>query len=358
MQHIPPFLVALPLALGLGLGLGFRAPDDEKTLGPGAVASAPTPPTPPEAPETGPGSAEYAHAGLTSEFFGKGPKSCWLFLPDGPRPEKAPVVVFLHGWAAITPRAHGAWITHLVRRGNIVIFPRYQRILTPPREFTPNAAHAIRAALERLTEPGGVTPDLERVAFLGHSMGGVLTANLAAEARERGLPQPRALFAMQPGITETRPDGRFIHLADLSKIPADTLLLSLASDVDGITGTRDARRIYLESTRIPAENKDYLLLHSDLHGRPRLIADHSAPVAVDPRFEVGARFAPPSEEDAAWGLDALDWYGFWKPFDALCDAAFFGEHREYALGNTPEQRFMGKWSDGKPVREIDVLDLR
>jgi hypothetical protein len=34
------------------------------------------------------------------------------------------------------------------------------------------------------------------------------------------------------------------------------------------------------------------------------------------------------------------------------------EHREYALVNTPEQRLMGTWSDGKPVREPDLLDLR
>ena len=43
-------------------------------------------------------------------------------------------------------------------------------------------------------------------------------------------------------------------------------------------------------------------------------------------------------------------------FDALCDAAFFGRNREYALGGGPEQRFMGKWSDGTPVKELVVTD--
>ena len=36
--------------------------------------------------------------------------------------------------------------------------------------------------------------------------------------------------------------------------------------------------------------------------------------------------------------------------------AFDGEWCEYALGNTPEQRFMGTWSDGVPVAEPLVTD--
>ena len=54
--------------------------------------------------------------------------------------------------------------------------------------------------------------------------------------------------------------------------------------------------------------------------------------------------------------NALDYYGFWKLFDGLCDAAFRGANREYALGNTPEQRFMGRWSDGTPVKQLAVGD--
>jgi hypothetical protein len=55
-------------------------------------------------------------------------------------------------------------------------------------------------------------------------------------------------------------------------------------------------------------------------------------------------------------VNALDYYGTWKLFDALCDAAFTGKNREYALGNTPQQRFMGLWSDGSPVKELIVTD--
>ena len=37
------------------------------------------------------------------------------------------------------------------------------------------------------------------------------------------------------------------------------------------------------------------------------------------------------------------------------DAAFYNKNREYALGNTPQQRFMGVWSDGVPVKELKVI---
>jgi hypothetical protein len=52
----------------------------------------------------------------------------------------------------------------------------------------------------------------------------------------------------------------------------------------------------------------------------------------------------------------MDYYGHWKPFDALCDAAFYGRHRAEALGNSPQQRYMGRWSDGVPVREVVVTE--
>ncbi|MGV8546894.1 chlorophyllase/cutinase-like alpha/beta fold protein, partial [Pseudomonas aeruginosa] len=54
-------------------------------------------------------------------------------------------------------------------------------------------------------------------------------------------------------------------------------------------------------------------------------------------------------------IDALDWYGTWKLFDGLTDAAFYNRNRQYALGGTPEQTGLGQRSDGPPVKPIKVL---
>jgi hypothetical protein len=64
----------------------------------------------------------------------------------------------------------------------------------------------------------------------------------------------------------------------------------------------------------------------------------------------------PLYSDLVDSINAQDYYGYWRLFDALCDAAFYGKNREYALGNTEKQRFMGKWSDGKPVKELQVIE--
>jgi hypothetical protein len=79
-----------------------------------------------------------------------------------------------------------------------------------------------------------------------------------------------------------------------------------------------------------------------------LEATHMAPVAPEALPDGGASrlFKP----------DALDWYGLWKLFDGLTDAAFYSKNRDYALGNTAEQRFMGVWSDGVPVKELLVTN--
>src|ERR1700752_558703 len=182
--------------------------------------------TPPAQPASGPGGKQYAHASVTKNRYGKGGQEYWIFEPDTPKPSIAPVVVFLHGWGGMNPMYYGAWIDHLVKRGNIVMYPRYQAsLLTSIQEFTPNTVKAIKDGIERLqTEPGHVKPDLNRFAAVGHSMGGLLAASVAAMASESGLPRVSAVMSVEPGITQAPIS---FPLADLKKISAETLLLAV-----------------------------------------------------------------------------------------------------------------------------------
>jgi len=327
--------------------------------------------TAPLQPQTGPGGKQYLHAGVTKNRYGKGGKEYWIFEPDSPKPRSAPVIVFLHGWGGMNPLYYGAWLDHLVKRGNIVVYPRYQaNLLTSISEFTPNALQAVKDAIRRLqTEPGHVSADLTKFATVGHSLGGLLAANVAALASETGLPRVLAVMSVEPGITEAPINA---PLGDLKKLPPETLLLSIAGDQDTLVRDTDAKRIYYESTRVSADNKDFITLVSDSHGRPALVASHRAPTAHDKSYDNGEGVGGgPSENSNRVGdarqrsrsarletmmVNALDFYGTWKLFDGLCDAAFFGKNREYALGNTPQQRFMGVWSDGVAVKELKVTD--
>jgi dienelactone hydrolase len=329
-------------------------------------------PSPPPQPETGLGGKQQPHEAVIKNRYGKGAKEYWVYEPDKPRPSAAPVVIFLHGWGGMNPLYYGAWIDHIVRRGNIVIYPRYQAsILTRREDFIPNTISALKDAFTLLqTERGHVKPDLTKVAAVGHSLGGVLAASVGALAAESGLPKVRAVMSVEPGLTRSPAD---IPMADLKKIPRDTLLLSVAGDRDTLVDDQDAKRIFYESTQIPLENKDFIKLITDDHGRPGLIASHRAPTAPLKDYDNGdgdlserlrrsgggsSQPSGPMRSDGSRtpAVDALDYYGLWKLLDGLCDAAFFKKNREYALGNTPQQRYMGQWSDGVPVKELVVTD--
>ncbi|MGH8104209.1 MAG: alpha/beta hydrolase fold domain-containing protein, partial [bacterium] len=187
-------------------------------------------------------------------------------------------------------------------------------------------------------------PDLSRVAVVGHSAGGDLTGDIAAVAVDKGLPQPKAAMLVEAARGKEMQTGKNIPLIpveDFSKIAASTLMLVVVGDDDTIAGDSDAKIFFKTASKVPPQNKDFIIVHSDHHGTPDLKATHFAPVANSKLKE---------------SINALDYYAYWKLFDALSDCAFYRKNCDVALGNTPAQRFMGKWSDGTPVKELTVTD--
>jgi len=296
----------------------------------------------PQQPDSGPGGSDYIHANYERSRFGRAGEQYWLFTPTEPRPRRAPVVVFLHGWMTAEPLFYEAWIVHLVRRGAIVIFPRYQSgPRTPAAEFTALAARAVKQGLVRLRTSGPVKPDMTKLAFLGHCTGAVVAANLAASCASLDIPRPAAVMCVEPGRSLYTQTVFEVPRADYSSIAAGTLLLCLTGDEDHLADPAMATHIIRETKLVPKKAKSLVIACSDDHGDPALVADHTFPTG-----QLGSGYQ----------LSALDFNACWKLFDGLTDAAFFGTNEQYALGNTPEQRYMGKWSDGTPVRELQVRD--
>jgi acetyl esterase/lipase len=323
-------------------------------IGPATAA----PPTPPTQPAHGPGGADYPHLEVVAREGAPGGRGYWLFAPAEPRPAHAPVVVFCHGWGALDPDHYRAWIDHIVRRGNLVVWPNYQdNLLTRGNEFLPNAIAGIRAAFADLTRgAAGIQPDFSHVAIVGHSAGGVLAAQIAAEAARQGLPQFRAVMPVEPG--DGSQDGRRrIHVphGDLTAMPADTRLLIVVGEEDHRAYQSLGLRFYDTAVRVPPNHKNVIELVSDDHGDPPLLANHAAPSASRDRNPSRPRLAGFAEFAHAGLVDALDWYGTWKLFDALEDCAFSHRECEIALGGGPAQTYMGTWSDGVPVKPMGIL---
>jgi pimeloyl-ACP methyl ester carboxylesterase len=189
----------------------------------------------------------------------------------------------------------------------------------------------MKDALRELEFPGHASIDPARSAMIGFSFGGLLATMLAALAAEEGLPVPQALFLSAP-CTE---NGWCLDMPDETPIlPKGLKATIIAYDDDFDIG--DAPKLVWEAlASLPDDDRDFVMMRTDSHGRPVLWARH---------------------ETTYQEVDAADWYGVWKLSDALLACAFFGEWCEYALGNTPEQRFMGTWSDGIAVKELVVTD--
>lgn len=291
-------------------------------------------PTPPGQPEDGPGGSNYSHFGVRKSRYGFGGHRYWIFEPYGPEPETAPLIVFNHGFTALNPIFYREWIHHIVKRGNIVIYPRYQPgIIRGQSKFNDNAIQAVKQAIQVLQNGNHIQPDLDKFAITGHSLGGGITANMAAQAAEEGLPIPKAIMPVQPYIL-------YEEGVDFASIPHETLMLVVVGENDTVVGNTSGRIIFENSTQIPLSQKDFIIQITDTYGQPDLVADHMAPLCF-PFFKT---------------VDAMDYYSTWKLFDALTDYAFYGINGEYCLGNTAEQRFMGLWSDGTAVKELVVTD--
>ena len=326
-----------------------------------ARAQVATPAAPPAAPAeqpaqpaAGPGGAELAYDGLLAQHFGPDPSSgqaptgYWLFEPTRPHStgtpttsQTLPLILFFHGFDGTDPEIYHAWIDHLVRRGAILIYPDYQEADLPFDGSHVAAAEqtvqttipaAITAALTELAGPGHAQPDLQRIAAVGHSLGAFLAANYAGTAAKNGLPVPNALFLAMPGCAPC-------DLSALGDIAPTTRVLVLVGNQDDLVGENTAKTIWPQLAAIPAAQRDYIRLIGDAHGDPPLVADHAVTAT------------------AIWEqLDAFDFYGPWKWFDALLSCSFANQDCQIALGDTPEQRFMGTWSDGVAVTEPQVTE--
>jgi acetyl esterase/lipase len=288
----------------------------------------------------------YAHRSLSRHEFGSGSKSYYLYEPADPKPDKAPVIVFLHGWLAVNPGVYGAWIEHLVYQGNIVIFPRYQSDWTTrPAHFLSNAQaiHVLR------TSPAHVKPDLDKFALIGHSAGANISVLMAASAAEVGLPVPKAIIALTPGEVQSVPGP------DLAKIPGEALLVVIAADADVVVGDGRARQIFVEALAVPATRKKFVLIRSDRRGVPWLIADHFAPTAGSARLDNGdGPFRAVQMQRAE--INALDRAGFWRIADITFEAAFRGKTLDEVTEQGAAFRTLGFWSDGHAVLAPYVSD--
>ena len=341
--------------------------------------------TPPPQPADGPGGLGDRKTNVVKRLLGRGTASSYAFFAAGAAPEAGrPVAVFLHGWGIVNPQSYGGWIDHLVRQGWLVILPRFQEVnRTRPADAPAIAETLLKGALADLASDTEAKPDLSRVAMVGHLAGAPLALDLAADAKARGLPVPKLIFATTPGGIASGPKSRGITLGDLSAIDPATIIVAMVGDKDTRAADMAAKRLLREASSVPSDRKLFVRVLSDDHGFPALTATLAAPAGVDTAYDGGAIKPAAEPKDAPkdgskpvpfrWSpdmaltgeqqtlvaqvnlarVDAIDYLGFWKTFDLAAAAAFSGSDAT-ALKSNPRLADMERWSDGWPVKRLFV----
>ena len=306
--------------------------------------------TAPGQPGTGPGGSSYPYGAITTNgpYYANNRTmqsqfQYYILEPAQPTPAQAPVILFVHGWNALTTANYQAWLNHMVRKGFVVVWVKYMSSLsTPFSSLTANSQAAWVDALYRLQNfwwEKHVRPTLSngkpQTIFVGHSFGGYIAATLAANSKTAvpAFPSPLAVVSVEPASLGLLAPGNF------SQIDPSTKLLEVVADQDGVACASDAVNIWNNTAQIPAANKNFLFVHTDTTGTPNQLGNHWYPNTD------GYNDTAP--------VDTRDFYITWKLSVAMASCVISNQYCDYALGNgSANQISMGNWSNGTPVAPL------
>lgn len=217
-----------------------------------------------------------------------------------------PTIFYSHAYGGYDPDNISGFLNFAAKKGYAVVFVPYQTTGVTVQERYSNLLNGfIQAAVNF---PNII--DTAKVGFVGHSFGGgAVFANAyycftTLHWGESG----RFIFSMAQWYTYN------ISQTDLQSFPVDVKLLSIVYEDDVTNDHRMANDIF-NTINIPASEKDYLRVRSDTINGYTYTADHVVP------------------NNSSY--DALDYYAYYRLFDAMCDYVFNGNMagKDVALGN-------------------------
>lgn len=294
----------------------------------------------------------------------------YIYLPNNGASSNVqyPVALYLHGYSGTDINLYKSSLKTLAARGVISIFVQYATYLNlkgsyldvPFTNPADNPELAVRYTMEwsgiiqaintlNLSTTGftsemlqshlgsNFTIDMSRLMIVGHSMGGGMVPYITTKSLQQGWGSSKLILDMEaPWYSSTWPG----FTANYSLFPNYTLL-NVATFEDDHLVSQCIGMNFFENIRSGAHlndiQLDFIYIHSDFHGFPRLLASHYLP--IDPVD------------------DALHEFGYTKRIQAMAFYLFessFGSTQQliqslqYFLGG--EVQNMGKWSDGVAVQ--------
>jgi hypothetical protein len=187
--------------------------------------------------------------GVRQRLLGSGPQAVVIVTSAQPVKPRS-TVFFLHAWFPYPPSIYGAWLAHLVRRGNLVVYPVSQDSRTTAATVLANTLSDVRRAFAAL-------PTVPRpVIVAGITTGGALAADYAASSRAAHLPVPAAIFAVYPG---RNPGVGVINAVDPARIaPATRLVVVGGSFNPVVNGAAEAKEMLRGASNVPRQRRSYV----------------------------------------------------------------------------------------------------
>ncbi len=237
----------------------------------------------------------------------------WMFLPEHQgKDEFFDIVVFMHGYGAYEPMIYGAWIKHIVKQGNIVIFPRYQTNLVypSPKRFPKMAAKGIQSALKKLESEFSHIKFDEGISYVGHSYGGVIISNLSVNFKRLKIPFPKVALLCAPGSGPLK-GGR---LNTYQKIPKQVKLVTISAEHDDVVQSEFSE---LLANTTPQLQSWWYHLYPCSFEKNSISAGHNECYALDSELDFGNRNMTAKKAIRIGEIDEVDHHVFWEIFDDL-----------------------------------------
>ncbi len=273
----------------------------------------------------------------------------YLFAPtDAGEADSLGLVVFVHGYGALNPYNYAGWIRHLVERGNVVVYPRYQRALIPPgtKRFAGNAAAGIRSALTRVADRGWAV-DTNALVYIGHSYGGAISAFLMARPDSLRVPHAAGGLLCAPGTSKLTGS----RLRTYTDIDTAAQLLIVSSAGDHTVGDEFSRLLF-DSTAA-GTRRLWIVQTGEEYADGGYGQGHNESYSPDASLDNGVHNFTFRRAESVGRTDALDTLLYWPLGDQLVAAA--RSRGLHPLFERPVRAFaMGDWAEGTPRRSFAV----
>lgn len=263
----------------------------------------------------------------------EGEDKVYLLLPKNLNLNSSPVVLFFHGLniAQGEEVIQSGGLMHLVKNGNILIVPIYEKSL-----FSLFSSEKLLKKAEELANLGmlkikEIVPenDFSKFAILGFSLGGAVATNFPFEK----FPKASALILIAPAETFPLFPSRIfgVPFANPKRIPQDIFLVGILAEKDRIVNFKLVKKFFFESK---TPQKYLFQVFSDNYGTPPLLSNH---------------------KNIFLANDFLNIYGVFNLIDKTLECAFENKNCEVFKEKTI---FLGKWSDGREIRRIAQVELK